>query len=287
MSNQNFMPGSDWLSRKRVRDVEQQPLRADNEIQQKRRRRDDGDEDDGNMSISSAEDDDTRLKMPQMAASRRKKRFIAQNHDGKAEQQAGLVALPAQAEVAAQQVRAEALRGMNAELDAELLGDMGDVPIAYAPLDECDALLRDDTHAMSKSCFLCEYNSKSEQPSSILTQLLVLMDETYGRVSNYQFAQYVQSYYEKHIRWRERNPGNELPAWSLQTIIDHVEYHAPKPKYIALRVARDMNRMLQVLSRNCIVTIDGDGVKGLDKGNVAMYLKIQKELRCTIRETNT
>lgn len=158
-----------------------------------------------------------------------------------------------------------------------------ELPVQYVPLHN-NAWYNDDEDAYSSDCFLCKYPALVKHGGSRMDRLIAMMNDNYGRISNQELANAVQLYYNKNIRFYERDAHDAFPAWSKKTIIEHVEKHSPTAVGMNLRTIRDLNSMIDVIQQESLCVLDADQNRSLDPKNTKLYLQLVKARRECMRD---
>lgn len=160
-----------------------------------------------------------------------------------------------------------------------------DMPVMYVPLHN-NSWQRRDPDANADICFLCTYQGVARRGGQRIENMQNLISDNYGRVSNETLAVAVQKYYNAHIRYFERDPGDEFPAWSQHMIIEHIERHAPTALGVNLRAVRDFTRMIDLLQDKALCVVDADNNKTIDQKNAKLLLQFVRERRACMREVD-
>lgn len=153
------------------------------------------------------------------------------------------------------------------------------VPISPLGLADEDEEKSDDPDF----CFLCVCGPQpgSGPRAQHMRNLENIISLCYVNTSPKALTNHVQSYYNKEIRPKQKNPLLRKP-WYRRVIWDHIQRHRPTAQTITYETIRVMSAMMNKLSESglCLRPIAGDGAntQRLDLNNSRLFLQLAKSI---------
>lgn len=132
-------------------------------------------------------------------------------------------------------------------------------------------------------CFLCICGPQpgSGPRAQHMRNLENIISLCYVNTSPKALTDHVQSYYNKEIRPKQKNPELRKP-WYRRVIWDHIQRHRPTAQTITYETIRVMSSMMHKLAESglCLRPIAGDGVntQRLDLNNSRLFLQLAKSI---------
>lgn len=126
-------------------------------------------------------------------------------------------------------------------------------------------------------CFLCEMsqNQREMEINPFVQRLLAFMKNSFATTDSVTFCKQTQHLYNKLLRDFIENK----PHWKKRVIYEHVTKHSNENWAFKCSRYKELKEMINILSTNCIKTVNPNGDVSLNLPNVNLYLKLIKEAR--------